>query len=65
MAGTDIVIRETRRRFRWPEVQLNLWIFVVLAGAATVLGINAWFITVQNQLQVGIPWYDYSNACSS
>ncbi|KIX00770.1 uncharacterized protein Z518_09835 [Rhinocladiella mackenziei CBS 650.93] len=54
--ATEVVYRETRRRYRWPEVQLNLWIFVVLAGAATVLGINAWFISVQNQLRIGVPW---------
>lgn len=53
---TDIVIRESRRRYNWPQLQLNLWIFIVLAGASTVLGINAWFITVQQQLRIGIPW---------
>ena len=57
MATTEVYVRESRRRYTWPEVQLNLWIFVVLAGAATVLGINAWFISVQNQLKVGVPWY--------
>ncbi|KAI1608678.1 hypothetical protein EDD37DRAFT_190384 [Exophiala viscosa] len=56
MATTEVYVRESRRRYSWPEVQLNLWIFVVLAGAATVLGINAWFISVQNQLKVGVPW---------
>ncbi|KEF62854.1 uncharacterized protein A1O9_00827 [Exophiala aquamarina CBS 119918] len=54
--ATEVVYRETRRRYRWPEVQLNLWIFIVLAGASTVLGINAWFISVQQQLRIGIPW---------
>ncbi|RMZ85469.1 hypothetical protein DV737_g813, partial [Chaetothyriales sp. CBS 132003] len=55
MSGTEISVRE-RRRYHWPELQLNLWIFVVLAGASTVLGINAWFIVVQKQMQLGIPW---------
>ncbi|KAK5061202.1 hypothetical protein LTR84_007744 [Exophiala bonariae] len=54
--ATEVVYRETRRRYRWPEVQLNLWIFIVLAGASTVLGINAWFISVQQQMRIGIPW---------
>jgi uncharacterized membrane protein len=55
--ATEVIVRESgRRRYVWPEVQLNLWIFVVLAGAATVLGINAWFIAVQNQMNLGIPW---------
>lgn len=53
--ATEVIV--SRRKYRWPEVQLNLWIFVVLAGAATVLGINAWFISVQNQLRIGVPWY--------
>ena len=55
--ATEVIYRETRRRYRWPEVQLNLWILVILASAGTVLGIFAWFITVQEQLEVGIPWY--------
>lgn len=57
MATEIITVRETRRKYHWPEIQLNLWIFVMLAAAATVLGMFAWFITVQNQLRVGIPWY--------
>jgi len=56
MAGTEIIYRERRRRYHWPEFQLNLWIFTMLAAAATILGINAWFITVQQQMQLGIPW---------
>jgi hypothetical protein len=54
--ATEIIYRETRRKYHWPEIQLNLWIFVMLAAAATVLGMFAWFITVQQQLRVGIPW---------
>lgn len=54
--ATEIIYRETRRRYRWPEVQLNLWILLILAAAATDLGIFAWFITVQEQMRVGIPW---------
>lgn len=55
--ATEVIYRETRRRYRWPEVQLNLWILIILASAGTVLGTFAWFITVQEQLEVGIPWY--------
>ena len=55
--ATEYISREVRRKYRWPEVQLNLWIFVILAAASTVLGIFAWFIVVQDQLEVGIPWY--------
>jgi hypothetical protein len=56
--ATEVTYREVRRKYRWPEVQLNLWIFIILAGAATTLGIFAWFIAVQNQLEVGVPWYE-------
>ena len=55
--ATEVIYRETRRRYHWPEVQLNLWVFVMLAGASTVLGIFAWFMTVQTQMRIGIPWY--------
>ncbi|KAJ9193784.1 hypothetical protein DTO164E3_7713 [Paecilomyces variotii] len=50
------VYRETRRRYHWPEIQLNIWIVIVLAGSATCLGIFAWFMTVQTQMELGIPW---------
>ena len=57
MATEEIIYtRETRRRYHWPEVQLNLWILIILAAAATDLGIFAWFITVQQQMRIGIPW---------
>ena len=56
MAREEVIIRETRRRYQWPEIQLNLWILVILAASATVLGIFAWFITVQQQMNIGIPW---------
>lgn len=46
-----------RRRYHWPEFQLNIWIILNLAGSATCLGIFAWFLTVQAQLELGMPWY--------
>jgi hypothetical protein len=52
----EVIYRARSRRYHWPEVQLNLWILIVLAAAATCLGIFAWFIVVQEQLRVGIPW---------
>jgi hypothetical protein len=53
---TEIIYRERRRRYQWPELQLNLWIFIVLIAASTCLGIFAWFMTVQTQMRLGIPW---------
>ncbi|KAK8221959.1 hypothetical protein M8818_000126 [Zalaria obscura] len=52
-SGTRVIIR---RGYYWPDQQLNFWIIVMLATAGTILGIFADFITVQNQLKVGIPW---------
>jgi hypothetical protein len=62
--ATEVVYRETRRRYQWPEVQLNLWILIILSASATVLGIFAWFITVQNQLRIGTPWYAATHSSS-
>lgn len=62
MVTETVVVRETRRKYRWPEVQLNLWIFVILAAASTVLGIFSWFMVVQNQLEVGTPWCERSSS---
>lgn len=47
---------QPRRRYHWPELQLNIWILIVLAGSAVCLGIFAWFMVVQGQLDLGIPW---------
>lgn len=52
-----IVRREIRPRYHWPEIQLNIWLIVVLTGSATCLGIFAWFMTVQSQMDLGVPWY--------
>ncbi|CAK37688.1 hypothetical protein An02g07240 [Aspergillus niger] len=45
------------RRYHWPELQLNIWILVVLSSSAICLGIFAWFMTVQNDLGLEVPWY--------
>ncbi|MCJ1372970.1 hypothetical protein MMC20_004196 [Loxospora ochrophaea] len=50
------IITERRRRYHWPEAQLNLWLIIFLASAAVDLGIFAYFIVVQQQLKIGIPW---------
>ncbi|KAJ5888033.1 hypothetical protein N7495_008074 [Penicillium taxi] len=38
--------------YHWPEIQLNVWLIVVLAGSATCLGIFAWFMVVQTQMNL-------------
>lgn len=59
MASTESTISEVRivgRRYRWPAAQLNFWLLIMLIASCTLLGINASFLTVQNQLNVGVPW---------
>jgi len=54
---TEVVVQRVRTRYHWPPWQLNFWILIMLVGSGTILGVNASFVTVQNQLLVGIPWY--------
>ncbi|KAI9772763.1 MAG: hypothetical protein M1839_002308 [Geoglossum umbratile] len=55
-----------RRKYHWPEIQLNVWLIVMLVSASTVLGIFANFMNVQQQLNIGIPWYmPYWVVCGS
>jgi hypothetical protein len=53
---TEIIMSRVRTKYHWPALQLNFWIFIMLVGSATILGIFASFISVQNQLRVGVPW---------
>lgn len=53
---TELVVQRVKTRYHWPAVQLNFWLLIMIVGAATILGVNASFLTVQQQLQVGIPW---------
>ncbi|KAJ5749705.1 hypothetical protein N7533_006733 [Penicillium manginii] len=48
--------REVRPSYHWPEIQLNIWLIVVLSGSATCLGIFSWFMIVQSQMDLGVPW---------
>jgi hypothetical protein len=45
------------RRYRWPAMQLNFWLFIMLVASSTILGIFAYFMTVQSQLSLGVPWF--------
>ncbi|KAI9847301.1 MAG: hypothetical protein M1837_002888 [Sclerophora amabilis] len=56
MAET-VRVRTRTTRYHWPDAQLNFWLIVFLVASATVLGIFAYFMTVQTQLLLGIPWY--------
>ncbi len=54
---TLIRVLERKRKYMWPEAQLNFWLIIMIASAATILGINAYFMTVQSRFHLGIPWY--------
>ncbi|PGH16225.1 hypothetical protein AJ80_05248 [Polytolypa hystricis UAMH7299] len=56
ISASDFSVIRVNRKFHWPEVQLNIWLLVVLAGSATCLGIFSWFMAVQRQMNLGIPW---------
>ncbi|KAI1331480.1 hypothetical protein F5Y16DRAFT_269057 [Xylariaceae sp. FL0255] len=59
--GTDSVVYERRvarvHRYHWPAIQLNVWMIVMLAASFLIIGVFAMFITIQQQLQLFIPWY--------
>ena len=56
---TTEVIRviERRRKYHWPEAQLNFWLVVMTASGATILGVFAYFMHVQAVMRQGVPWY--------
>ena len=54
---TELVVQRVKTKYHWPAVQLNFWLLIMIVGAATILGVNASFLTVQQQLEVGIPWF--------
>ncbi|EIT76560.1 hypothetical protein BDV35DRAFT_384556 [Aspergillus flavus] len=45
-----------RRRYHWPELQLNIWILIVLSASAICMGIFAWLVSVQSEMRLGTPW---------
>jgi len=67
MANTTVIrIFSRKRRYTWPEAQLNFWLIVMIASAATILGINAYFMVVQARFHLGVPWlFPYSIATAS
>ncbi|KAF2747543.1 hypothetical protein M011DRAFT_47144 [Sporormia fimetaria CBS 119925] len=53
IVGSAVVVRE---KYYWPDAQLNIWTIIMLAAAGTILGVNAQFMTIQNQMREGTPW---------
>ncbi|TVY81969.1 hypothetical protein LSUE1_G004362, partial [Lachnellula suecica] len=54
---TEVIMQRVRTKYRWPPLQLNFWLLIMLVGSSTILGVFASFLTVQSQLGVGVPWY--------
>lgn len=45
------------RTYNWPPLQLNFWIFVMLLASTSIVGVFGNFISIQNQMDLPIPWY--------
>jgi hypothetical protein len=43
-------------RYHWPAIQLNVWMLVMLAASFLIIGVFGTFITVQQQLNLFVPW---------
>jgi len=60
MASSDSTVTEVRvvrtRRYRWPAIQLNFWLLIMLVGSSLILGVFASFMSIQTQLSLGTPW---------
>ncbi|KAF7854510.1 uncharacterized protein EAF02_011685 [Botrytis sinoallii] len=54
---STVLLTRTRTKYRWPPLQLNFWILMMLIASCTILGISAYFVAVQNQLHLHVPWY--------
>ncbi|KAL8696002.1 MAG: hypothetical protein Q9201_007870 [Fulgogasparrea decipioides] len=56
MATTEVITVQRRRKYHWPEAQLNFWFVIMIISSSVVLGIFAYLTSVQNSLKLGIPW---------
>lgn len=54
---SELIVQRVRTKYHWPAFQLNFWLLIMLIASCVVTGIFSYFITVQQQLQIGIPWY--------
>ena len=59
MATTEIVTVQRRRKYYWPQAQLNFWLLITFVAAGTNLGVFANFMTIQTQMNLGTPWLVY------
>ncbi|KAL8933228.1 MAG: hypothetical protein Q9216_006461 [Gyalolechia sp. 2 TL-2023] len=56
MATTEIITVQRRRKYHWPEAQLNFWLVIMIIASSVILGIFAYLTAIQNVLKLGIPW---------
>ncbi|KAJ4155485.1 hypothetical protein LMH87_000726 [Akanthomyces muscarius] len=45
------------KTYDWPTYQINIWLFVMLLAASSILGVFATFIQTQMQMGLPVPWY--------
>lgn len=45
------------KTYNWPTYQINIWLFVMLLAASSILGVFATFIQTQTQMGLPVPWY--------
>jgi len=62
---SELIVRRRGPKHQWPAAQLYFWLFIMLVASCTILGIFSYFVTVQQQLQIGIPWYFTYWICSA
>jgi hypothetical protein len=56
-SSPTMILQRVRTKYRWPPLQLNFWLFIMLVASSTVLGITANFLSIQDQMHLGVPWY--------
>lgn len=45
-----------RSKYVWPDLQLQGWNIVVLAGSGLILGVFADFMQIQSRMGLETPW---------
>jgi hypothetical protein len=62
ISGSSVIYarRVVTHQYNWPTIPFNLWLFVMLVSASTILGVFASFIQIQQQLLIPIPWYAHA-----
>lgn len=60
--ANEILVRvlERKRKYIWPEAQLNFWLIVMIASAATIVGVFTYFLQLNSVFHLGNPpWYAF------